>query len=263
MNPKDSVFLTQLFAPDFPLGKGLGVLKCLRELIYLLSVMSFGQWFHFAALCLVLIPKYTMVMPRRLHHLQEMIRMIQADSIPGAIVECGVWNGGSAAAMGKAVGRGLPREIWLFDSFEGLPKPGPKDGLREKKSFFAGWNKGAKERVQDIFARFGIWNDSVKIVPGWFQNTLSQNDLKEISLLHVDADWYDSVKYVLDTLFDKVSPGGIVVLDDYGCWDGCKQATHDFLQERKIDRAALIRVDRDAVYFRKPLLKASAGAGEL
>ena len=95
--------------------------------------------------------------------------------------------------------------------------------------------------------------DNVTIVPGWFDQTLRTAEIESIAVLHIDADWYDSVKAVLECLYDKVVPGGYVVLDDYGRFQGCTAAIHDFLEERDIKGAELKKVERAGAYFRKPV----------
>jgi O-methyltransferase len=96
--------------------------------------------------------------------------------LPGDIVECGVWNGGSAAVMGIAdlenVNSSKRRTIWLFDSFQGLPRAGEKDGESERRNYFEGWSKGDVNKVHQVFKKLGVSLSGVKIIPGWFDATL-------------------------------------------------------------------------------------------
>ncbi len=101
--------------------------------------------------------------------------------------------------------------------------------------------------------RFGIPRDRVKTVPGWFDSTLRQAPLDTIALLHIDADWYESVKIALETLYTRVTPGGFVVLDDYGYWPGCGRAVGDFLKEHEIDGVVVERIGSAGAYFQKPI----------
>jgi O-methyltransferase len=136
-------------------------------------------------------------------------------NIPGDIVECGVWNGGSAAVMGVACYEGSTpsrRKFWLFDSFQGLPRPGEHDGKFERDAYFQGWNRGEINKVNKIFTSLRIPLDELNIIPGWFEATLKETPIKEIAMLHVDVDWYDSVTTVLETLYCKVVPDGYIVL---------------------------------------------------
>jgi predicted O-methyltransferase YrrM len=149
----------------------------------------------------------------------------------GAIVECGVWRGGSSAMMLLA---DPSREAWLFDSWEGLPEPGPRDVApggkrREKGANYA--EQGTVERL--LFKELGRSRDRVHLVRGWFEETLpaTRAQIGPIALLHLDGDWYESTKVALEHLYDLVLPGGHVVADDYFHWRGCKEAIDEFLTE--------------------------------
>ena len=90
------------------------------------------------------------------------------------------------------------------------------------------------------------------MIAGWFDETLETADLQTIALLHIDADWYASVKIVLEAFYDKVVEGGFVVLDDYWRWPGCREAVTDYLREHQIQGVVLKQVDLHGVYFQKP-----------
>ena len=174
---------------------------------------------------------------KRLINLHRLVQKVNRLNLPGDIVECGVWNGGSAAIMGVAdqddETSGKVRKLWLFDSFRGLPPPSNKDGRQARETYFQGWYHGDTEKVKRIFRRFRLSLQHVNIVAGWFDETLQTADLQTIALLHIDADWYASVK-IVETLYDKVVEGGFVVLDDYWRWtrvprgcNGLSQRTSD------------------------------------
>src|SRR5438132_7181813 len=147
----------------------------------------------------------------------------------------------------------MNRTIWLFDSFQGLPRPTEKDGKPERENYFKGWCKGDVNKVRRIFARLGVPVDLVKIVPGWFENTLKTAPVNRIAILHIDADWYESVKLVLDVFYDKVVPGGFIILNDYGTWPGCNQAVDDFFAEHNLNDIDLTIVEPSiGAYFQKP-----------
>ena len=95
--------------------------------------------------------------------------------------------------------------------------------------------------------------ERLKIVPGWFQVTLPKVPIEHIAVLHVDADWYELVKLVLETLYNRVLPGGFVIIDDYYVWPGCKQAVDEFLISQDIEQPLLHNVGGLAVYFQKPI----------
>ena len=189
----------------------------------------------------------------RLSRLYELASSVGTWAIAGSIVECGVCNGGSAAVMALAAqDRGDDREIWLFDSWEGLPEPGELDisstGTRRER----GWNLGSERAVEALlFENLRLPRENVHLVKGWFQETLPRyrETIAPIALLHLDGDWYESTKTCLEQLYDAVSPGGVVAVDDYGHWQGCKQAVDEFLQPRAV--AVSISVD-GAIFFRKP-----------
>jgi hypothetical protein len=163
---------------------------------------------------------YTMLGSRRGRTLHRLAAKVEDDAVPGAFVDCGVWNGGSTILM--ALGA-TGRELWAFDSFEGLPTPTEVDGER------------------------------LHVRAGWFQDTLAQAaaEVGPIALLHCDGDWYESVRLTLDVFYPLVSPGGYIVIDDYGIWPGAKHATDEYREEVG-DRARLRRIDHTGRYWRKP-----------
>jgi O-methyltransferase len=194
---------------------------------------------------------YTALLPFRLASLYRLSREIDRFSIAGDVVECGVYNGGSAALLASVCTRSQwNRNIWLFDSFEGLPPPTEKDG--EKAQSCGWWCHGDLSLVKEIFNKLGIAEPSINIVKGWFHDTFTTVQIGDIALLHIDADWYESVKLCLERFYDNVQPGGYIVIDDYGHWEGCSRATNEFLNERGIE-IKLTRVDYTGRYFQKPV----------
>jgi O-methyltransferase len=249
--------IAKLTAPDFMIGKTLVTAKALVDIVALLIVRPERQSVRLARLILQVKPRFTMVKNINLINLYQLVREANRLRLEGDIVECGVWNGGSAAVMAVACiddeSQMKQRTFWLFDSFQGLPAPGERDGNVEKDMYFAGWNKGEIAKVKRIFDQVGVPPGQLRIIPGWFEATLKSAHVQNIAVLHVDADWYDSVKEVLDTFYDKVVPGGFVVLDDYGLWQGCRQAMTDFFAERGIKDVPIRSVGRDGAYFQKAM----------
>jgi O-methyltransferase len=248
----------KILAPDFALGKLIGMRRSIADCLAMLIREPSKQSVHFATLMLKVKPNYSMVTNKNLITLYKLVQQANAIKIPGAIVECGVWNGGSAAIMGLANKEDkqnhMDRSIWLFDSFEGVPKPGDNDGKPEREGYFVGWNKGYIPMVDRIFTRLGLSMDNVHIVRGWFEHTLTDANIEQIAILHIDSDWYDSVKIVLDTFYDRVMPGGFVILNDYGAWPGCNRAIADFFKERDIHNVVLVEVEpTTGAYFQKPM----------
>jgi hypothetical protein len=141
------------------------------------------------------------------------------------------------------------RSVWAFDSFEGLPAPGPSDG--EESRGYAGACVGAEEKLLEGFTRFADASH-LTVRKGWFEDTLpaAASEIGRIALLHVDGDWYESVKTCLECFYAKVSPGGYVIIDDYGTWVGARRATDQF-RASVGDDAALRRIDHTGRFWRK------------
>jgi hypothetical protein len=190
---------------------------------------------------------YTMISSRRGRALYRLATELDADGVAGAFVDCGVWNGGSTILLSAAA---PGREVWAFDSFEGLPEPGPLDGPESQD--WTGECLGAEETLREGFRRFAH-PERLHVVRGWFDQTFPEavDQVGPIALLHADGDWYESVKLTLETFYDRIVPGGYVVIDDYGHWEGALRATDEFRSERGID-AELVAVDYAGRYWRKP-----------
>ena len=248
--------LIKLTSTDFFAGRILLSGKGLLDLLWFLIRNLQAKSLRLAALILQLIPGYTKVSVKRLINLHRLTQKVNRLNLPGDIVECGVWNGGSAAIMGVADRDDETfdkvRNLRLFDSFRGLPSPSNRDGKQAREAYFQGWCHGETEKVKRIFHRFRLSLQHVNTVAGWFDETLQTADIQTIALLHIDADWYASVKIVLENFYDKVVEGGFVVLDDYWRWPGCREAVTDYLKERQIQGVVLQQADLHGVYFQKP-----------
>ncbi len=161
----------------------------------------------------------------------------RAKSLHGCVVECGVWRGGMIAGLARLLGR--DRRYYLFDSFEGLPPARAIDGEKAIQ-----WQNNPQGRDYNDncaapidYARKAMelsGASSYQLVQGWFDKTLPTFDPGEpIAVLRLDGDWYESTLTCLNLLFDRMAPGGLVLIDDYYVWDGCSRAIHDFLSQRK------------------------------
>lgn len=180
------------------------------------------------------IRSYTMSGDARLRGLFNAVRSIKERGVHGDVVECGTARGGSAALLGLSLRAcALQRRLWLFDTFEGIPAPTAADPDFELAVQFTGDFRGELEEVRALFARLDIARD-VQFIKGRFEDTLAGSAVKEIALLHIDGDWYQSVKTCLDYFYDRVSPGGVIQIDDYGHWEGAKRAVDEFFQTRGI-----------------------------
>jgi O-methyltransferase len=193
----------------------------------------------------------TMCSVARLRGLYRALRYVVRQDIAGDVVECGCARGGSAALMALTLRQlGSQRRLWLFDTFEGLPAPGPQDPDFEIADLFTGTCVGTLSEVRGLFDRLGAAGD-VTFVKGLFQETLPITPVRRIALLHIDGDWYESVKVCLDSLYDKVVPGGVIQFDDYGYWEGARKAVDEFLETQGI-QAPLQRLDYSGRFLIKP-----------
>jgi len=195
---------------------------------------------HFASLFRKVRP-LTMCSYARLKGLHRAVLYIERNKIPGDIVECGVAHGGSAALMALS----LPdhaRKLWMFDTFQGLPEPTPENPDHPIASAYAGAFSASPEEVKSSLRKLGIDARTIVIVPGLFEDTLPGCGVESIALLHVDGDWYESVRATLHHLYSRVSPGGIIQFDDYGHWAGARRAIDEFIKAQGITQP-LRRID--------------------
>jgi hypothetical protein len=200
----------------------------------------------------------TMCSNARLRNLYRSTRRVIMEGIAGDFVECGCARGGSAAMVALTQkSLGVRRPLWLFDTFEGLPAPTNDDPDREIADVYTGTCIGELEQVQQFLASLQV-GDNVNYVKGLFQDTMGKSGPESIALLHIDGDWYDSVKTCLDHLYDCVTPGGIIQFDDYGYWKGARKAIDEFLSSRNL-QVPLIRIDYSGRYLVKPRQASSSG----
>jgi O-methyltransferase len=171
--------------------------------------------------------------------------------IAGDLVECGAARGGSALLLTLAAARlGDARRTWVFDTFEGLPEPSAADPDFAEAKQYVGTCRGELHEVEALFASAGV-RDRVTFVKGLFQDTLAERPVPRIAVLHLDGDWYDSVRVCLERLYDGVAPGGIIQIDDYGHWAGARKAVDEFFRRRGMP-ARLRYVDYTGRTFTKP-----------
>ncbi len=189
---------------------------------------------------------FTMIGCRRGRTLFRLAAEVEREHVPGALVDCGVWNGGSTALLAAAA---PSRTVWAFDSFEGLPEPGVEDG--DDALAWGASCLGSEENVREAFRRFAR-PDQLRIVKGWFEDTLPLHlaSVGPIAVLHADGDWYASVRVTLESLYDSVSAGGYVVVDDYDVWSGARRAVDDFRTARSIS-APLLRAEASAYWCKQ------------
>lgn len=197
---------------------------------------------------------HTMIGLKRLDHLQACLEQVLRDDVPGDLIETGVWRGGAAIFM-RAVLKAYAvndRCVWLADSFEGLPPPNaqryPQDAGSRLHDF--GELAVSQEQVQANFDRYGLLDDQVRFLKGWFRDTLPAAPIDRLALLRLDGDMYESTMDALTHLYPKLSLGGFVIVDDYGPVPGCYRAIQDFRRMHHITDE-IRSIDWSAVYWRR------------
>lgn len=208
---------------------------------------------------------YTMTSPERLYSLISATRYVATARIPGAIVECGVWRGGSMMAAALAlldVGDG-ERELYLFDTFEGMSAPTDHDVaidgrtarelLAEPRSTAADsvWCYATLPDVQASLSLVRYPTERLHFVAGRVEDTLPLKAPARIALLRLDTDWYESTRHELEHLYPLLTPGGVLIIDDYGHWTGCRKAVDEYFAARGVP-LLLNRVDYSGRVAIKP-----------
>ncbi|WP_020574369.1 TylF/MycF family methyltransferase [Actinopolymorpha alba] len=197
---------------------------------------------------------HTMVGTQRLDNLHECVERVLRDGVPGDFIETGVWRGGVAILMrGILAAHGVTdRAVWLADSFSGLPEPEPEkypaDAGDRHHTF--GALAVSQEEVRQNFRRYGLLDDQVKFLPGWFRDTLPSAPIERLAILRLDGDMYSSTIEALDALYPKLSPGGFCIIDDYGALEGCRRAVEDYRVAHRIAEH-IESIDGWGAYWRK------------
>jgi O-methyltransferase len=196
---------------------------------------------------------HTMIGRKRLNNLEHCLTRIVADRIPGDLIETGVWRGGATIFMrGFLKAHGIEdRTVWVADSFEGLPPPSRAEDAGYDLSS-EHWPSLAVrlEAVQNLFSRYGLLDEKVRFLKGWFKDTLPAAPIERLAVLRLDGDLYESTMDALEALYAKVSPGGYVIVDDYFSMPPCTKAVDEFRQRCGI-RDEPIVIDRDSIFWRK------------
>jgi hypothetical protein len=194
---------------------------------------------------------YTMCSTDRLRGLYDAVMSVIENDIPGDIVECGTARGGSAALMGLVLkAMGSKRTLWVCDTFEGIPAATDDDPHEAMQ--YTGQFRGDIEDVEFLFSQLEIMGNC-RLIKGMFQDTLpylTDYGLGQVAVLHLDGDWYESTKIGLECLYDKVSPGGVIQIDDWGHWAGCQKAAKEFFFKRAF-MPELTTLDYTGVQFVK------------
>jgi O-methyltransferase len=191
---------------------------------------------------------YTMVGHRRLDNIQDCVETVLRNEIPGDLVETGVWRGGGSIFM-RAVLKAhgvTDRRVWAADSFDGFPEPVSNDDTDLRHVQYL---KVSLDDVRGAFDRFGLLDDQVRFLPGWFHETLPSAPIERIAVLRLDGDLYSSTMSALRALYSRVSSGGYVIVDDYYSWESCRRAVTEFLEAENLT-PNIQRIDWTGAFWR-------------
>jgi O-methyltransferase len=198
---------------------------------------------------------HSMIGALRMSNLRQLCESAINNHIPGDFIETGVWRGGSCIMMRgviKSYGE-RDRRVWVADSFAGLPPPNEQCYPEDKGDVFHTYDELAisLDEVKSNFRKYGLLDEQVVFLKGWFKDTLPSAAIERIAVLRLDGDMYESTIQALDALYHKVSPGGFVIVDDYGCVDACRKAVSEFRATHAII-APIVDIDGTGVYWEKP-----------
>jgi O-methyltransferase len=197
---------------------------------------------------------HSMIGQKRMLQLQRAAESVLEGGIPGDFIETGVWRGGACIllrAVLKAHGV-TDRRVWLADSFAGLPPPDPEHYPADRGDTLYTYPALAVtlETVRENFTRYGLLDDQVAFLKGWFRDTLPKAPIDRLAILRLDGDLYESTMQPLLALYDKVSEGGFIIVDDYNIFANCRAAVTDFRKSRGIlDR--MHDIDGSAVFWQR------------
>ena len=191
----------------------------------------------------------TMTSPERIIGLVRAIDYVIQAGIPGDFVECGVWRGGSMSVAARALltrqrhdHHFADRSLWLYDTFEGMSEPTSADvdlqgqtaerllRIHRPDDRHGVWCISRLEEVQQTMAASGFPRSRTHFIQGKVEETLPTTRPQSIALLRLDTDWYESTRCELEYLFPLLSVGGVLIIDDYGHWQGCRQAVDDYFR---------------------------------
>ena len=214
------------------------------------------------------IAPYTMTVERGIeapYQLYKAIQYIVQNGVPGDIVECGVWRGGSVMLIAMALQRfgDTGRKIYLYDTFEGMTRPEDRDTDWDGRNYQKTWDEARSKNqsmgfggtVDDVRANVlatGYPAENLVFVKGPVEQTIPGVIPGEAAMLRLDTDWYESTKAELEILYPKLVPGGVCILDDYGHWQGARKAADDYFEQLGA-RPLLMPIDFSGRIFTKPL----------
>ena len=187
----------------------------------------------------------------RMINLQRLVCDVIENDVPGDAIETGVWRGGACILMKSIfnIYGCYDRKVWVADSFKGLPEPNADEYERDVDDIHHTFEplRVSKEQVADNFRKFGVLDENVKFLEGWFKDTLHKAPIDKLAILRLDGDMQESTTQALDALYHKVSKGGYVIIDDYGL-DPCRKSVDSFRDKHGIS-SPLFEVDAACVYW--------------
>jgi O-methyltransferase len=205
----------------------------------------------------------TMCGLKRLANARTCIEQVLSDEIPGDIIETGVWRGGMSIYMrGVLKAHGVTdRTVWLADSFEGLPVPDVDHYPNDRELDLSDWKilSVGVEQVRHNFERYGLLDDQVQFIVGWFRDTLKEPPMKQLAVMRLDGDLYESTIQALESLYPRLAAGGYCIIDDYGVIDSCKAAVTDYRRAHGISDE-IIDIDGAGYFWRKSFAAVARGA---
>jgi O-methyltransferase len=201
---------------------------------------------------------YSMTPAERVNALILATRYVVRHRIPGAVVECGVWRGGSMHAVARTLLSlgATDRDLYLFDTFEGMPPPTEQDRRHDGEPaarLLAGSEQdsliravASLEDVKSAFAPIPYPKERIHYVQGLVEATVPERAPEQIAILRLDTDWYTSTRHELEHLYPRLASGGVLLIDDYGTWQGARKAVDEFL-DRTGERLLLLRMDEGRI----------------
>lgn len=197
---------------------------------------------------------HSMIGQRRMLQLQRAAEFVIERGVAGGFIETGVWRGG-ACIMLRAVLKAwgvTDRRVWVADSFAGVPRPNPERYPADRGQKLHGFPALAVpiETVRANFARYGLLDEQVMFLQGWFRDTLPIAPIEKLAILRLDGDLYESTMDAFSALYDRVSVGGFVIVGDFGVFPNCRAAVVDFRRERGIsDR--IYDIDGSGIFWQR------------
>lgn len=195
---------------------------------------------------------HTMIGKKRLANVRALVESVLGNRVEGDLIETGVWRGGACIMMRAVLDAYniTDRRVWVADSFEGLPPPNEDKYPADKGDTFYTYDELSvtKEQVMRNFEKYGLLDEQVVFLKGWFKDTLPTANIEKLAVLRLDGDMYESTMDALSALYHKVSPGGYVIIDDYNVVPACKAAVSDFLAQHHLN-PTLVEIDGVGVYW--------------